>query len=170
MHALQLPQHKPQETTVTQVIDSNYSVPENRRLREPKIWSWSSWRLTTRRQSRCSSDSASSCLCERTSILGPLDENVRKAILTNKVSFAVGWRGRFAYVTRWFNYFEAAHPEIQADATAAQVEAKEKRAAASSAGGSCNIGLENTEGGVDSRLSHRPFCSVDLLASSSADL
>jgi glutamyl-tRNA synthetase len=55
-------------------------------------------------------------------------------------------------VARWFSSIEASHPEIQGDIKAAQAKEKEKRAAASKAGGNYNIGLKSTENGVVTRF------------------
>jgi glutamyl-tRNA synthetase len=59
-------------------------------------------------------------------------------------------------VAHWSSFIEASHPEIQGDIKAAQSKEKEKRAAASKAGGNYNIGLKNTENGVVTRFPPEP--------------
>ncbi|KAK3374859.1 hypothetical protein B0H63DRAFT_496225 [Podospora didyma] len=75
---------------------------------------------------------------------------------TNKVAHAIVRKGDFKNVARWFGYIEAVYPEIQVDVKAAQDHEKEKRAAASRAGASYNIGLKDTENGVVTRLPPEP--------------
>lgn len=88
--------------------------------------------------------------------LSPSDQNIWMALRTNKVAHALVRKGVFTNVSRWFNYLEAAHPEIQ-DAAKAQDEGRRaQRAAASKAGGNYNIGLEDTGKGVVTRFPPEP--------------
>ncbi|KAK4103989.1 hypothetical protein N658DRAFT_514005 [Parathielavia hyrcaniae] len=61
-------------------------------------------------------------------------------------------QGTLTNVARWFSFIEASHPKIQGTIKAAGAKAKEKRAAASKAGGNYNIGLNNTENGYSGYL------------------
>jgi len=84
------------------------------------------------------------------------DSDVWTALRTNKVANGIVRKGSMANVARWFSFIEASHPEIQGEIQAAQAKEKEKRAAASKAGGNYNIGLKNTENGVVTRFPPEP--------------
>jgi glutamyl-tRNA synthetase len=88
--------------------------------------------------------------------IGSPEKNVWTAIRTNKVANGIIRKGSFANVTRWFNYIEAIHPEIQEEIKAVENREKEKRVAASRAGGNYNIGLKDTEKGVVTRFPPEP--------------
>jgi glutamyl-tRNA synthetase len=84
------------------------------------------------------------------------EKEVWTALRTNKVATGIIRKGAFVNATRWFNYVEAVHPEIQDEIKAAQSREKEKRAAASKAGASYNIGLKDTDKGVVTRFPPEP--------------
>ncbi|EAQ91695.1 hypothetical protein CHGG_03630 [Chaetomium globosum CBS 148.51] len=78
------------------------------------------------------------------------------ALRVNKVATGAVRKGSLTNVARWFSFIEANHPEIKGEIKAAQAKAKEKRATASKAGGSYNIGLKNTENSVVTRFPPEP--------------
>lgn len=87
----------------------------------------------------------------------PAEGKAWVALRTNPVASGLIRRGAsFGNVARWFNYIEAAHPEIQNEIKLAQDREKEKRAAASRAGANYNIGLKDTENGVVTRFPPEP--------------
>lgn len=88
--------------------------------------------------------------------LSSADEEVWTALRANNVAVAIVRRGSMQHVSRWYNYLEAVHPEIQTEFSAAQARAKNERAAASRAGGNYNIGLKGTENGVVTRFPPEP--------------
>ena len=59
-------------------------------------------------------------------------------------------------VSRWFSYIEAAYPWVTEGVTELNASVQKKKAAASAAGGSYNIGLRNTEKGVVTRFPPEP--------------
>lgn len=88
--------------------------------------------------------------------LSAADKDIWIALRTNKVANGIVRKGSLTNVVRWFSFVEASHPEIQVEIKAADAKAKEKRAAASKAGGNYNIGLKNTENGVVTRFPPEP--------------
>lgn len=88
--------------------------------------------------------------------LSPADEQVWRAIRANSMASAIARRGDLSHLSRWLNYLEIAHPEIQTELSASQNRAQDKRAAASRAGGNYNIGLKGTENGVVTRFPPEP--------------
>ncbi|KAH6847686.1 tRNA synthetases class I, catalytic domain-containing protein [Chaetomium sp. MPI-CAGE-AT-0009] len=88
--------------------------------------------------------------------LSSADTDAWIALQANKLASGVVRKGSLVNVARWFSFIEASHPEIQGEIRAAQAKAKEKRAAASKAGGSYSIGLKNTENGVVTRFPPEP--------------
>lgn len=59
-------------------------------------------------------------------------------------------------VRRWFTYIEAAYPWVADGVAELNASAQKKKAAASAAGGSYNIGLQNTDKGVVTRFPPEP--------------
>lgn len=88
--------------------------------------------------------------------LSTADEEVWTSLRANNVAVAIVRRSSMPHVSRWFNYLEAVHPEIQTEFSAAQARAKHERAAASRAGGNYNIGLKGTKNGVVTRFPPEP--------------
>ncbi|KAG6357056.1 hypothetical protein INS49_014933 [Diaporthe citri] len=88
--------------------------------------------------------------------LSPAGEQVRRAIRANSMANAVARRGNLSHLSRWLNYLEIAHPDIQTELSASQNRAQDKRAAVSRAGGNYNIGLKGTENGVVTRFPPEP--------------
>ncbi|KAK4243113.1 tRNA synthetases class I, catalytic domain-containing protein [Corynascus novoguineensis] len=88
--------------------------------------------------------------------LSSADKDVWTALRTNRVANGFLRKGSLTNVARWFSFIETTHPEIQGEIKAAQAKGKEKRAAASKAGGNYNIGLKNTENGVVTRFPPEP--------------
>lgn len=80
--------------------------------------------------------------------LSTVDKAAWNALRTSKVAMGTVRKGAFASVTRWFNYLEAAHPELKEEA------AGPKKAKAG--GANYNIGLPNTENGVVTRFPPEP--------------
>ncbi|KAF7561803.1 hypothetical protein G7046_g2356 [Stylonectria norvegica] len=84
--------------------------------------------------------------------LGSSDEQVWTALRTSKVAIGLVRKGTFANVTRWFNYIDAAHPEVKEKITTD----KPAKATDKSGGANYNIGLSNTENGVVTRFPPEP--------------
>lgn len=88
--------------------------------------------------------------------IGEADEKVWLTLRLNKAATGTLKNGSLINVTRWFNFIEVAHPEIQGAVKAQQQAQQAKKAAASKAGGNFNIGLKNTENGVVTRFPPEP--------------
>lgn len=88
--------------------------------------------------------------------LSPTDKDIWTALRTNKVANGIVRKGSLTDVARWSSFIEASHPEIQGEIKAAHAKEKEKRAAASKAGGNCKISLRNTKNGVVTRFPPEP--------------
>ena len=88
--------------------------------------------------------------------LGPSEKKLWTVLRTNRVANGLVRQGVYTNVTRWFLYIEVAHPEIQDEIRAVQAAEKDKKAAASKAGASYNIGLKDTENGVVTRFPPEP--------------
>lgn len=77
------------------------------------------------------------------------DKQIYSAIRANTVAMGFLRKGSYASVSRWFNYTEAAHPEVKDEiANAKKKDAKK--------GANYNIGLPNTENGVVTRFPPEP--------------
>lgn len=84
------------------------------------------------------------------------DTKVWVALRSNNAAFGFVRKGSLPNLTRWFNFVEANHPEIQTDIKTAQAAKHAKTAAASKAGGSYNISLPDAEKGVVTRFLPEP--------------
>lgn len=85
--------------------------------------------------------------------LTPAERQAFATLRTNKVAVGIVRKNAFPNVSRWFNYIEAAHPEI---AEEINKEAKAKRAAKGPQGANYEIGLKDTENGVVTRFPPEP--------------
>lgn len=81
--------------------------------------------------------------------LSDADKKVYSSLRNNKVAIGLVRKGSFASVSRWFNFIEAAHPEVKEEATGGKPK-KNK------GGASYNIPLPNTEDGVVTRFPPEP--------------
>lgn len=88
--------------------------------------------------------------------LGSADKDIWVTLKMNKIANGIVRKGSLTNVARWSSFIEASHPEIQGEIKATQTKEREKRAAASKAGGNYNIGLKNTENGVVTRFPPEP--------------
>ncbi|KAI1323713.1 tRNA synthetases class I, catalytic domain-containing protein [Xylariaceae sp. FL0255] len=88
--------------------------------------------------------------------LSEIDTKIWTAIKSNKVAVSFVKKGTLANLQRWFAYIEAVHPEIQADVKAADNARLAKVQAASRAGGSYNLALQDVEKGVVCRFLPEP--------------
>lgn len=88
--------------------------------------------------------------------LSELDTKIWLAIKSNRAAVSFVKKGSYANLARWFAYIEQVHPEIQADVKAADKARKDKVAAASKAGGSYNLALQNADQGVVCRFLPEP--------------
>ena len=79
--------------------------------------------------------------------LSEADKQIWTSLKANKVALGPLRKGSFANVSRWFNYLEAAHPELKEETTSK----KEKKS-----GANYNIGLSGTENGVVTRFPPEP--------------
>lgn len=88
--------------------------------------------------------------------LSDLDARIWIAIKSNRVAVSFVKKGTYANLLRWFVFIEKTHPEIQAEVSAADNERKAKVQAASRAGGSYNLGLQEADKGVVCRFLPEP--------------
>ena len=88
--------------------------------------------------------------------LSELDTKIWLAIKTNRAAVSFVKKGSFANLARWFAYIEQVHPEIQEEVKAADNARKAKVAAASKAGASYSLALQDTEKGVVTRFLPEP--------------
>ncbi|KAK4173172.1 tRNA synthetases class I, catalytic domain-containing protein [Triangularia setosa] len=88
--------------------------------------------------------------------LSELDTKVWQALRGNRAAFSFIKRGSLANLARWFEFIEVMHPEIQNEIKAKDAAAKAKVAAASKAGGSYALNLQNTDQGVVTRFLPEP--------------
>jgi glutamyl-tRNA synthetase len=85
--------------------------------------------------------------------LEPAEKKAWVTLYANKVAIGIVRKGAFPNVSRWFNYIDAAHPEIMEEINK---EAKAKRAAKGPKGANYEIGLKDTENGVVTRFPPEP--------------
>lgn len=88
--------------------------------------------------------------------LSKVDTDVWVVIRTNRVAAAALKKGTIVNVSRWFNFIEQTHPEIQQEIKAQDEAEKAKKAALSKAGASYNMALQDTEKGVVTRFPPEP--------------
>ncbi|KAK4464793.1 putative glutamate--tRNA ligase, cytoplasmic [Cladorrhinum samala] len=88
--------------------------------------------------------------------LGELDTKIWQALRGNRAAVSFIRRGSLVNLARWFTFIEENHPEIQAEIKALDAAAKAKVAAASKAGASYALALQNTDQGVVTRFLPEP--------------
>ncbi|KAI5918825.1 glutamyl-tRNA synthetase [Camillea tinctor] len=88
--------------------------------------------------------------------LSELDSKIWVAIKSNRVAVSFVRKGSYANLHRWFTYVEQVHPEIQTEVKAADSARKAKVQAASRAGASYNLALQETDKGVVTRFLPEP--------------
>ncbi|KAL2197716.1 tRNA synthetases class I, catalytic domain-containing protein [Corynascus similis CBS 632.67] len=88
--------------------------------------------------------------------LGDLDTKIWQALRGNRAAIGFIRRGSLVNLTRWFLFIEDNHPEIQAELKAKDAAAKAKIAAASKAGASYALALQNADQGVVTRFLPEP--------------
>ncbi|KAK5654923.1 hypothetical protein OQA88_6679 [Cercophora sp. LCS_1] len=88
--------------------------------------------------------------------LGDVDTKIWQALRGNRAAFSFIKRGSLANLARWFQFIEESHPEIQEEIKARDAAAKAKVAAASKAGASYALALQDTEKGVVTRFLPEP--------------
>ncbi|KAI1340732.1 tRNA synthetases class I, catalytic domain-containing protein [Xylariaceae sp. FL0016] len=88
--------------------------------------------------------------------LSDIDAKIWVAIKSNRVAVSFVRKGSYANLQRWFLYIEQTHPEIQADVKAADTARKAKVQAASRAGASYNLALQDADKGVVCRFLPEP--------------
>jgi glutamyl-tRNA synthetase len=88
--------------------------------------------------------------------IGELDTKIWVTLRSNKVANAFLKRGTLTNLGRWFNYVEQTHPEIQEEVKAKEEAERAKKAAASKAGASYNMALQDTDKGVVTRFPPEP--------------
>lgn len=76
------------------------------------------------------------------------------ALRGNKV--AIRLRRNYINITRWFDFIEISNPWVTTVVTDLNNTARQRKAAASAAGGSYNIGLKNIENGIVTRFPPEP--------------
>ncbi|KAM7214150.1 tRNA synthetases class I (E and Q), catalytic domain containing protein [Rhypophila decipiens] len=88
--------------------------------------------------------------------LSDVDTKIWLALRGNRAAVSFIKKGSLANLARWFAWIEDFHPEIQADVKAKDAAAKAKIAAASKAGGSYALALQNADQGVVTRFLPEP--------------
>ncbi len=88
--------------------------------------------------------------------LGDVDTKIWQALRGNRAAVSFIKRGALANLARWFQFIEDNHPEIQADILAKDAAAKAKVAAASKAGASYALALQDADKGVVTRFLPEP--------------
>ncbi|KAH6666903.1 putative glutamyl-tRNA synthetase, cytoplasmic [Halenospora varia] len=88
--------------------------------------------------------------------IGELDTKIWIAIRTNKAAAAFIKRGILVNLSRWYNYVDQSHPEIQEEIKAKDDAEKARKAALSKAGASYNMALQDVEKGVVTRFPPEP--------------
>ncbi|KAK4040831.1 tRNA synthetases class I, catalytic domain-containing protein [Parachaetomium inaequale] len=89
-------------------------------------------------------------------VLGEIDTGIWQALRGNRAAVSFIKRGSLANVARWFQFIEENHPEIQAEIKAKDAAAKAKVAAASKAGASYALALQDADQGVVTRFLPEP--------------
>ncbi|KAK3185670.1 hypothetical protein K4F52_005535 [Lecanicillium sp. MT-2017a] len=88
--------------------------------------------------------------------LSEVDKKAWQTLRGNKVAMGFIRKNTLANLTRWFNFIEQTHPEIQEEAKAADAASKAKTQAASKAGANYNLALQDTDKGVVTRFLPEP--------------
>ncbi|KAL0943258.1 glutamyl-tRNA synthetase [Colletotrichum truncatum] len=88
--------------------------------------------------------------------LGELETKIWQTLKSNKAAMGFLRKGSLANLTRWFTFIENTFPEIQTETRAADAARKAKVAAASKAGASYSLALQNAEAGVVTRFLPEP--------------
>jgi glutamyl-tRNA synthetase len=88
--------------------------------------------------------------------LGENDTKIWVTIRSNKVANAFLKRGALVNVGRWFTFIEQTHPEIQEEIRLKDEAERVKKAAASKAGASYAMALQDTDKGVVTRFPPEP--------------
>ncbi|KAK3308523.1 tRNA synthetases class I, catalytic domain-containing protein [Chaetomium strumarium] len=88
--------------------------------------------------------------------LGDIDTKIWLALRGNRAAVSFIKRGSLVNLARWFTFIEENHPEIQAEVKAKDAAAKAKVAAASKAGASYALALQNADQGVVTRFLPEP--------------
>jgi len=88
--------------------------------------------------------------------LGDIDTKIWLVLRGNRAAVSFIKRGGLANLARWYTYIEESHPEIQADVKAKDAAAKAKVAAASKAGASYALALQDADKGVVTRFLPEP--------------
>lgn len=89
-------------------------------------------------------------------MLSEIDRQIWLALRNNRAVLGLLRKGPLGNLTRWFSFIEQSHPEIQQEVNAADAAQKAKIAAASKAGGSYNLALQETDKGVVTRFLPEP--------------
>lgn len=88
--------------------------------------------------------------------LSDIDAKIWVAIKSNRVAVSFIKKGTYANLYRWFTYVEQNHPEIQGEIKASETARKAKVQAASRAGASYNLALQEADKGVVTRFLPEP--------------
>ncbi|KAK2764806.1 glutamyl-tRNA synthetase [Colletotrichum kahawae] len=88
--------------------------------------------------------------------LGDVETKIWQTLKSNKAAMGFIRKGTLANLTRWFTFIETSFPEIQTETKAADAARKAKVAAASKAGASYSLALQNAEQGVVTRFLPEP--------------
>ena len=88
--------------------------------------------------------------------LSDIDSKIWVAIKSNRVAVSFIKKGTYQNLYRWFTYVEQNHPEIQQEVKAADTARKAKVQAASRAGASYNLALQEADKGVVTRFLPEP--------------
>ena len=89
-------------------------------------------------------------------VRGEVDTKIWLALRGNRAGVSFIKKGSLANLARWFQWVEDMHPEIQAEVKAKEAASKAKVAAASKAGASYALALQNVEQGVVTRFLPEP--------------
>ncbi|CAG9986832.1 unnamed protein product, partial [Clonostachys byssicola] len=88
--------------------------------------------------------------------LSEIDEKIWVVLASNRATVPFIHKEKLANLTRWFLYVEQPHPEIHQDVKEAQAAVAVKLVAASKAGGSYSLQLQNVDQGVVTRFLPKP--------------
>ncbi|KAF6810412.1 glutamyl-tRNA synthetase [Colletotrichum sojae] len=88
--------------------------------------------------------------------LGDVETKIWQTLKSNKAAMGFIRKGALVNLTRWFTFIENTHPEIQTETKAADAARKAKVAAASKAGASYSLALQNADQGVVTRFLPEP--------------